>query len=149
MKRKASVDEASQVFSLKMPARTLLYHVLPRSPEMSASSVSMLPESKANFLRALPANGVGSRVCEYALIHAVTLAHCCDLPDDEQIRQWGVDGWCNEDTSQVVLIAPQAVLRLVDDDKHAGLVQATLRDLWWSSQDVSTRECTRWRPSMT
>jgi hypothetical protein len=145
MKRKPS-DERMPVSTMRLPARTLLYSAQPRGESAAADSVR-LPDGRAHFLRSPPATSAPDRLCEFSLQRAVTLVHGGDALDEERIRHADADGWCSADGGEVVLMESRSVLRLVDDDKQAGRVQATLRDMWWS-QTTSPAEAQRWRSSM-
>jgi len=147
MKRRASLDELPLVPTTRLPSKTLLYCAFPRGGldgTVAPTSVE-LPDGRLQFWRAPPAESDGYRVCEFSLQRSVTLAHGRAI-DDATVRHLGVDGWCSADGTVIVLVEPQSTVRLIDDDKQAGRVQATLRDMWWS-QAVSTKEAMRWRSS--
>ena len=100
-------------------------------------------------LSAPPAAGAGERVLEFQLQRSVQLAVVPTAmrapPTDEELRALGCDGWRDE-AEAVTLHLPAAsdaagddapasgddapLLRLVDDDKQAGLTQASLPDLF-------------------
>ena len=65
------------------------------------------------------------------------------MPTEDELRALGCDGWRDDEATAVTLHLPVAsdapagdadgatpMLRLVDDDKQAGLTQATITDLF-------------------
>lgn len=108
----------------KLPARTFLYCCVPREPGQPAG---VALEPPLQLLRTPPAPGTGCRVCELMVERAVQLA-CWDGIDETIQRPPDCDGLCTVDGARIVLY-DTAALRLLDDDKRAGLTQASLPDL--------------------
>ena len=147
MKRSVSHDALPLVPTTRLPSKTLLYCAFPRGGDVDgavASASVELPDGQLKFWQSPPDVSASYRVCEFSLQRPVALALGEDIPDDATVRHLGVDGWCSADRTQVVLVEPQSTVRLIDDDKQAGRVQATLRDMWWSHA-VSTQEAMRRR----
>ena len=108
----------------KLPARTFLYCCVPREPGQPAE---VALEPPLQLLRTPPAPGTGCRVCELMVERMVQLA-CWDGIDETIQRPPDCDGLCTVDGARIVLY-DTAALRLLDDDKRAGLTQASLPDL--------------------
>ena len=145
--------EASSCIPLRrLPAKTSLFCCVPRAADPanlaaagssgisisgSGSSTAPLPEQMAGclFSLAAPSPSAGMRVCEYMLTRPAMLASRQPTCEDA-LRQLGCEGWMLGDgggggaSDAVVLAAPGDLLRLVDDDKQAGLAQAFLTDMF-------------------
>ena len=133
----------------RLPASMPLFRCLPR--HLDASAVPRPPnngssseaggggsdplanalqyEAAGMFLFSAPPPAAGLRVCEYLLNRPVLLAPE-PLGSEEALRQLGCDGWVADGGGSVLLATPGALLRLVDDDKQAGLAQAFLTDMF-------------------
>ena len=159
-KRGRRDDDAQLVVVEKLPARTLVYAVLPKAPPQPAEAASPQPASPTpaedaeptlpslevpegcELLLAPPPRGAprGSRICEFSLLRAVKLARCAQAPSADALppplAEHGCDGWrwgTTDADARVVLLDPNALLRLVDDDKQSGLAQMTLTDMFTRS----------------
>ena len=86
-------------------------------------------EAAGTFLFSAPPPAAGLRVCEYLLNRPALIAPQ-PLQGEEMLRQLGCDGWVAEGGAAVLLATPGELLRLVDDDKQAGLAQAFLTDMF-------------------
>ena len=153
-------DDDANVVVEKLPARTLVYAVLPKKPPQPAEAASPQPASPTpaedaeptlpslevpegcELLLAPPPRGAprGSRICEFSLLRAVKLARCAQAPSADALppplAEHGCDGWrwgTTDADARVVLLDPSALLRLVDDDKQSGLAQMTLTDMFTRS----------------
>ena len=153
-------DDDANVVVEKLPARTLVYAVLPKTPPQPAEAASPQPASPTpaedaeptlpslevpegcELLLAPPPRGAprGSRICEFSLLRAVKLARCAQAPSADALppplAEHGCDGWrwgTTDADARVVLLDPSALLRLVDDDKQSGLAQMTLTDMFTRS----------------
>ena len=159
-KRGRRDDDAQLVVVEKLPARTLVYAVLPKAPPQPAEAASPQPASPTpaedaeptlpslevpegcELLLAPPPRGAprGSRICEFSLLRAVKLARCAQAPSADALppplAEHGCDGWrwgATDADVRVVLLDANALLRLVDDDKQSGLAQMTLTDMFTRS----------------
>ena len=154
-KRGRRDDDAQLVVVEKLPARTLVYAVLPKAPAASEQAeppaLADPPEARAaalevpegcELLLAPPPRGAprGSRICEFSLLRAVKLARCAQAPSADALppplAEHGCDGWrwgATDADVRVVLLDANALLRLVDDDKQSGLAQMTLTDMFTRS----------------
>ena len=159
-KRGRRDDDAQLVVVEKLPARTLVYAVLPKTPPQPAEAASPQPASPTpaedaeptlpslevpegcELLLAPPPRGAprGSRICEFSLLRAVKLARCAQAPSADALppplAEHGCDGWrwgATDADARVVLLDANALLRLVDDDKQSGLAQMTLTDMFTRS----------------
>ena len=159
-KRGRRDDDAQLVVVEKLPARTLVYAVLPKAPPQPAEAASPPPASPTpaedaeptlpslevpegcELLLAPPPRGAprGSRTCEFSLLRAVKLARCAQAPSADALppplAEHGCDGWrwgATDADVRVVLLDANALLRLVDDDKQSGLAQMTLTDMFTRS----------------
>ena len=159
-KRGRRDDDAHLVVVEKLPARTLVYAVLPKAPPQPAEAASPQPASPTpaedaeltlpslevpegcELLLAPPPRGAprGSRICEFSLLRAVKLARCAQAPSADALppplAEHGCDGWrwgTTDADARVVLLDANALLRLVDDDKQSGLAQMTLTDMFTRS----------------
>ena len=159
-KRGRRDDDAQLVVVEKLPARTLVYAVLPKTPPQPAEAASpqaasptpaedaepTLPSLEVpegcELLLAPPPRGAprGSRICEFSLLRAVKLARCAQAPSADALppplAEHGCDGWrwgATDADARVVLLDANALLRLVDDDKQSGLAQMTLTDMFTRS----------------
>lgn len=81
------------------------------------------------FFFSAPPPAAGLRVCEYLLNRPALIAPE-PLQDEQMLRQMGCDGWVADGGAAVLLATPGELLRLVDDDKRAGLAQAFLTDMF-------------------
>ena len=153
-------DDDANVVVEKLPARTLVYAVLPKTPPQPAEAASPQPASPTpaedaeptlpslevpegcELLLAPPPRGAprGSRICEFSLLRAVKLARCAQAPSADALppplAEHGCDGWrwgTTDADARVVLLETNALLRLVDDDKQSGLAQMTLTDMFTRS----------------
>ena len=159
-RRDDDARNAVEVVVEKLPARTLVYAVLPKTPPQPAEAASPQPASPTpaedaeptlpslevpegcELLLAPPPRGAprGSRICEFSLLRAVKLARCTQAPSADALppplAEHGCDGWrwgTTDADARVVLLDPSALLRLVDDDKQSGLAQMTLTDMFTRS----------------
>lgn len=118
----------------KLPAKTLLYRCVARAaPAPGEPSVAAVPPPEPGELLSLvppEAAAVGARVCEYALLRHANVARCSEPPTADALCHGGCDGWLSVDGSHVMLLSPSALLRLTDDDKQAGRVQAFITDMF-------------------
>ena len=96
----------------------------------------------AEFTAHAPAPGTvpaGMRICEYMLNRSARVARMATaagaawdaLPEADAVKCLGCDAGQSIDGNRVLLLTPNSLLRLVDDDKQAGLVQATLPDMFF------------------
>lgn len=132
----------------RLPALTPLYHVLPRAEALLPSAVedtatpltssaTITLSGPTSFSLTAPSAGVGERVLEYQLLRPVLVElRASRATTEEEDRFHGCDGWmASDDENSVTLLLPASddhscsLLRLVDDDKQAGLTQASLPDL--------------------
>ena len=159
-RRDDDARNAVEVVVEKLPARTLVYAVLPKTPPQPAEAASPQPASPTpaedaeptlpslevpegcELLLAPPPRGAprGSRICEFSLLRAVKLARCAQAPSADALppplAEHGCDGWrwgATDADARVVLLDANALLRLVDDDKQSGLAQMTLTDMFTRS----------------
>ena len=159
-RRDDDARNAVEVVVEKLPARTLVYAVLPKAPPQPAEAASPQPASPTpaedaeptlpslevpegcELLLAPPPRGAprGSRICEFSLLRAVKLARCAQAPSADALppplAEHGCDGWrwgTTDADARVVLLDANALLRLVDDDKQSGLAQMTLTDMFTRS----------------
>ena len=159
-KRTRQRDEGPTISVEKLPVRTLVYAVLPKTPPQPAEAASPQPASPTpaedaeptlpslevpegcELLLAPPPRGAprGSRICEFSLLRAVKLARCAQAPSADALppplAEHGCDGWrwgATDADARVVLLDANALLRLVDDDKQSGLAQMTLTDMFTRS----------------
>ena len=159
-RRDDDARNAVEVVVEKLPARTLVYAVLPKTPPQPAEAASPQPASPTpaedaeptlpslevpegcELLLAPPPRGAprGSRICEFSLLRAVKLARCAQAPSADALppplAEHGCDGWrwgATDADVRVVLLDANALLRLVDDDKQSGLAQMTLTDMFTRS----------------
>ena len=159
-RRDDDARNAVEVVVEKLPTRTLVYAVLPKTPPQPAEAASPQPASPTpaedaeptlpslevpegcELLLAPPPRGAprGSRICEFSLLRAVKLARCTQAPSADALppplAEHGCDGWrwgTTDADARVVLLDPSALLRLVDDDKQSGLAQMTLTDMFTRS----------------
>ena len=159
-RRDDDARNAVEVVVEKLPARTLVYAVLPKTPPQPAEAASPQPASPTpaedaeptlpslevpegcELLLAPPPRGAprGSRICEFSLLRAVKLARCAQAPSADALppplAEHGCDGWrwgTTDADARVVLLDANALLRLVDDDKQSGLAQMTLTDMFTRS----------------
>ena len=159
-RRDDDARNAVEVVVEKLPARTLVYAVLPKTPPQPAEAASPQPASPTpaedaeptlpslevpegcELLLAPPPRGAprGSRICEFSLLRAVKLARCTQAPSADALppplAEHGCDGWrwgTTDADARVVLLDANALLRLVDDDKQSGLAQMTLTDMFTRS----------------
>ena len=159
-RRDDDARNAVEVVVEKLPARSLVYAVLPKTPPQPAEAASPQPASPTpaedaeptlpslevpegcELLLAPPPRGAprGSRICEFSLLRAVKLARCAQAPSADALppplAEHGCDGWrwgATDADARVVLLDANALLRLVDDDKQSGLAQMTLTDMFTRS----------------
>ena len=124
-------------------------------PDDAAAAIAAPPlVDTTKFYLAAPAGGAGVRVIEYQLLRPLMLLRrppalaALAPPSEEEVRGLECDGWRDEDGeggATVTLLLPadaadaqapgdsaafSSLLRLVDDDKQAGLTQASLPDLF-------------------
>ena len=159
-RRDDDARNAVEVVVEKLPARTLVYAVLPKTPPQPTEAASPQPASPTpaedaeptlpslevpegcELLLAPPPRGAprGSRICEFSLLRAVKLARCAQAPSADALppplAEHGCDGWrwgATDADARVVLLDANALLRLVDDDKQSGLAQMTLTDMFTRS----------------
>lgn len=134
----------------RLPAKTQLYCCVPRNNnaraeveggaaaadtaagDASGDDDGLPPQLQPGELLtlAMPSAMAGRRICEYLLQQPAQLARCAEAPDDDALVRQGCAGWRSADGNSVRLLAPAELLRLVDDDKQAGLAQAFLTDLF-------------------
>ena len=127
------------------PAKTSLYHSTACALLPAAARTVALAGATSFSVAAPP--GAAMRVLEYQLLRPVMLLHrppssSSAPPGEEELRALGCDGWCEEGPAAqptITLWLPandgeeegsRPLLRLVDDDKQAGLTQASLPDLF-------------------
>ena len=159
-RRDDDARNAVEVVVEKLPTRTLVYAVLPKTQPQPAEAASPQPASPTpaedaeptlpslevpegcELLLAPPPRGAprGSRICEFSLLRAVKLARCAQAPSADALppplAEHGCDGWrwgTTDADARVVLLDANALLRLVDDDKQSGLAQMTLTDMFTRS----------------
>mmetsp|Transcript_4823 Transcript_4823/g.9416 ORF Transcript_4823/g.9416 Transcript_4823/m.9416 type:complete len:167 (+) Transcript_4823:216-716(+) len=124
----------------KLPTNTSLFCVQQRiaclaqegTADMFAVNQAVLLANARTCTLALPTwDRMHYRVCEYLLTRAAVLAEMPnEAASEESIRAQGFDGWCSHDGNTVFFFEPSTLLRLVDDDKRSGLMQASLVDMW-------------------
>lgn len=114
------------VVSERLPARTLLY----QSVRLSSGTLDDMGY-RTHFELLLPNFVPGTRVCEYILKQTAFLALYDEAPSDEVLRDHGCDGWRSIDGTRLTFLDPASMLQLIDDDKHVGLSQALLPDMFF------------------
>ena len=115
----------------RLPAKTMLYWASPRC--QPASDGLHLPASGEPLMLQPPQPSAGIRIREYMVTRPLVIGYGLLPPSDAAVAQHGVDGWRSADTGQVGLVAPEEVLRLVDDDKQPRLAQAFVTDMFFSA----------------
>lgn len=143
-KRRSHCPTAAEPSRARLPAKTSLYH---STACVSADAERTVALAGATSFSVAAPPGTTMRVLEYQLMRPVMLLHRPPSsnsapPGEEELRALGCDGWCEEGPvaePTITLWLPASdggeegkrpLLRLVDDDKQAGLTQASLPDLF-------------------
>ena len=156
-KRKSHFAEAAAPPTCKrLPVRTPLYRLVPvqrrddDADTATADAPALIERGAIDFFLAPPAAEANMRVREYQLVRPAQLvcwpdgardAAATSPPGEEELQALGCKGWYAEGREAVTLWLPSSVdddseaganlLRLVDDDKQAGLTQASLPDMFF------------------
>ncbi|KAL1520565.1 hypothetical protein AB1Y20_022141 [Prymnesium parvum] len=109
----------------RLPARIPVFQLVQRD------EISDFEASTPTFsLQLPPQQQEGTRIREFMLKQSVIVAKCAHCPCDGVLRDHGCDGWMSVDGQTLQLLDAASILQLTDDDKHRGMSQAFLTDMF-------------------